>query len=249
MIKTLIIDDEPPARGSLRLLLEEHFPNLSVLAEAGNVADGLKAIQRYQPELVFLDIEMPDGTGFDLLNQIDTVNFEVIFVTAFDTFAIQAFQSSAYAYLLKPVALEDLKRALSRLEKHLSYIDNTGDRRVKVLVDFFGFDNQVIKKIVLESMEGFEVVKLRDIVYLEGDGNCTHFFLEDQRRRTVSKTLKEYEKLLDAHGFFRAHKSYIINLSHVTSVQRGVSGMVELSGRAEVPVSRRRKQALIDRFI
>lgn len=248
MIKTLIVDDEPHARGSLRLLLEAHFPNLELVGEATNVAEGLSAIREHSPQLVFLDIEMPDGTGFDLLEQVETVDFEVIFATAYDSFAIRAFQCSAYAYLLKPVGLDDLEKALSRLEKHLSLIPPSGDNRIKVLVDFFEKENQIIKKIILEGMDGFEVVKLQELVYLEGDGNCTHFFLTNGKKRTVSKTLKEYEKLLESHGFFRVHKSYMINLSHVRSVQRGSSGVVHLVGEMEVPVSRRRKQALVEKF-
>lgn len=249
MISTLIIDDEADSREILQSLIESDFPHLKLKATADSVASGLEAVQEFQPDLVFLDIQMPDGTGFDLLEQVKQVDFEVVFVTAFDTYAIQAFQYSAYAYLMKPVDLVQLEQVMQRLEKHLGYAKKSEAERLKVLSEWYDQDNQQVKKVVLENFDGFNVLYLKDIIYLQGDGNCTRFYTESGKSILVTRTLKEYERLLEAHGFYRIHKSFLINLRHVQSFQRSEGGLVILSGQHQLQVSRRRKKGLMDQFL
>jgi len=246
MIDAIIVDDESGARSSLRTLLKTHFPQLNLVGEAANVQEGVRLIDEIQPQLVFLDIEMPDGSGFDLLDKVKEISFETVFVTAFDQYAIRAFQCAAYGYLQKPVALPEMERALAKLDKHLAYIEQGQDNRMKVLVDFFSDSQRPIRKLIFEEVDGFSVVKLLEILYLEGDGNATHVYLLSGKRFTTSKTLKEYETLLVGQGFFRCHKSYLIHLSHVSELKR--EGTVSLTGGVEVAVSRRRRPALLERF-
>ncbi len=233
MIRTIIIDDEEKARYNLKQLLIEYATDIQIVGEASNVADGIQLINQTKPELVFLDIQMPDGTGFDLLERLPEVSFKVIFVSAYDHFAVTAFKFSAVDYLLKPVNAEDLEKALEKVNKG----DNYQPAKIKVLLG----NRTGIEKIVLPSMDELIFVKINDIVRCESDSNYTCFYLEDGERILVSRTLKEYEDLLEPMGFYRIHKSSIINLRFLKKYKKGDGGIVTMEDGTEIEVSRRRK--------
>ncbi len=248
MIKAIIIDDEKPARFMLRNLLETQLSNdIEILAEADDVDTGLTAILSHQPDLVFLDIQMPQGTGFDLLEQLEEVNFEVIFITAYNDYAVKAFQFSAFDYLMKPIKSDALMSTIEKLKEHLVLLrENTG-KRLKVLVE--SYDDEKIRKLVINGMEGFKVFELNDIYYLSGNRNYTDFVVEGHSKMTASKTLGEYEALLTDHGFFRIHQGSLINLRHVKEYRKGDGGSVIMKNGDELKVSRQRKADFVSRFL
>jgi len=249
MIRALIIDDEKDARFLLRNLLEQQYKDtITVVDEADDVESGIIIIKKHNPDLVFLDIKMPQGTGFDLLQKIERVNFEVIFITAYDNFALRAFQFSAFGYLLKPIKATELNAALFKLESHLQLLKQGAEKRLKVLVENYG-DDRKIKKLVIGNMEGFKVVAVDDIIRLQGDRNYSHFILAGDQRITTSKTLAEYEELLNDHGFFRIHQSTIVNLRHVVGYLKGDGGSVEMTDGKQLQLARNRKQQFMEKFI
>ncbi|MEM7037046.1 MAG: LytTR family DNA-binding domain-containing protein [Bacteroidota bacterium] len=247
MIRAIIIDDEKRARELLRHLLETHLSqSVQVVGEGDDVTTGAEAIRQHSPDIVFLDIQMHSGTGFDLLQQFDELNFEVIFITAFDQYAVRAFQFSAFGYLLKPIKVRELKTTVTKLETHIARLKSGTEKRLKVLVENYGDEH--IRKLVISNNKGFQVSKLAEIIRLEGDRNYTHFILENGRKITTSKTLGEYEDLLDDYGFFRIHQSTIVNLRHVTGYIKGPGGKVSMSDGENCNVSRHRKPAFLERF-
>lgn len=249
MIRALIIDDETRARHLLRSMIQQQLgERVEVVGEADDVQSGLMTINKYQPDLVFLDIHMHEGTGFDLLEQVKYINFEIIFITAYDEYAIKAFQFSAFGYLLKPLKTKELVDVVDRLENHIQKLKDGSDRRVKVLVENYGND-QTIKKLIINHMNGFDVSLVEDIIRLEGDGNYTNFILTNSRKVMTSRTLGEYEELLFSHGFYRIHQSTIVNLRHVVRYIKGSGGEVEMSDGNSLKVSRYRKSGFLKTFL
>lgn len=248
MIKAVIIDDEKDARFLLRNLITNNFMDkIRVLGEADDVDSGVDLIRREKPEVIFLDVQMKNGTGFDLLRHFDEINFEVIFITAYNQYAIEAFKFSAFGYLLKPIKTSELRNLLEKLENQVLSKKEDMDKRVTVLVENYG-SNGEIQKLIIPSVEGFSVLSIHNILRLEGDRNYTHFILLDGKRVTASKSLGNYEDLLHTYGFFRVHQSTIVSLRHVVGYQKGDGGMVEMVDGAEVKVSRHRKADFLARF-
>ncbi len=248
MIHAVIIDDEKDARFLLRNLIEKKFGSkVAIIGEADDVDSGLELITEIQPDLVFLDVQMKSGTGFDLLGQIKTVNFEVIFITAYNEYAIEAFKFSAFGYLLKPIKASDLASAIEKLQKQFEEKSKDIDKKVKVLVENYG-SNGEIQKLIVANVDGFKVLKIESILRLEGDRNYSHFILENGTKVTTSKNLKEYEDLLVKYGFFRIHQSTIVSLRHITGYIRGDGGYVEMPDGTTHKVSRHRKSEFISRF-
>ncbi len=249
MIKAVIIDDEADARFVLKEQIERHLSKeLKIVGEADDVGTGLKVISDHKPDLVFLDIKMPEGTGFDLLKQLSKVDFEVIFTTAYDQFALDAFRFSAIGYLLKPIKHEEL---VNTVRTHIERLRNQGtveDKRLKVLVENYG-DDRKIKKLVVSNINGFQIIDLENIIRLEGDRNYSRFILEDDIKILTSKRLGEYEDLLSTHGFFRVHQSTIVNLRHVKAYEKGDGGKIQMSDGEKVQLSRHRKQDFIALFV
>lgn len=249
MIKVVIVDDEADARFLIRNLLERHCADkLQVVAEADDVKAAVETIQKYQPDVVFLDIRMNEGTGFDVLEQLPEKNFEVVFVTAYDQYAVKAFQFSALGYLMKPIKIKDLKAVIDSIVERNSNVKETSDKRLKVLIENYG-DEHKIKKLVIAHLEGFEVADLHDIVWLQGDGNYTHLHLQNGKRITATKALGAYEDLLNDYGFFRVHQSTVINLRHVSAYHRADGGFIELSDGHQAKLSRHRKTEFMKRFL
>lgn len=233
MIKTIIIDDEAGARQALKQLLAENCPEIELAGEAANVSQGRDLIAVVQPELVFLDVQMPDGTGFDLLRGMEHIGFQVIFASAYDHFAITAFRFSALDYLLKPILPDDLMAAVGKIKQN----GRQSADKIKTLLDNHGN----LKKIALPSMEEVNFVNVDEIIRCESDNNYTRFFLTGHVQLLVSKTLKEYEDLLEPIGFFRTHKSSLINLRYIRKYIKGEGGTIIMEDGSAVELSRRRK--------
>jgi two-component system, LytTR family, response regulator len=245
LIKTLIVDDEDNVREVMRKLLNEYCENVSVVAEANSVKSGINAIKKYNPDLVLLDIKMGDGTGFDLIDNIETINFKVIFVTAFEEYAVKAFKFSALDYILKPVDPDELIEAVKRTEEVMQH-----EMQLQLSAFSSNMENTDVprKKLVLKTLDNIFLVKLEDITYCESDGAYTKFHSFDQKEIMVSRSLKEYQEMLSDQGFFRVHKSFLINLSHILRFEKTDGGFVVLTNEDRVPVSSRKKDQLMSLF-
>jgi two-component system LytT family response regulator len=240
--RVIIVDDEDGARESLSDLLEKYVPNVKIVAKAESSASAYEKIGKYKPDLVFLDIEMPFGNGFDLLERMQPVDFNIIFVTAYDHYAIKAIKFSALDYLLKPVDLDELRSAV---ERHRQSPQPVSRESYQNLLENLEPENKT-KKIALPDNSGITFVDIDDIIRCESDGNYTRFFLATGRKILVSKTLGEFENLLSDEGFFRVHRSHLINLSKITRFQKSDGGHVELSDGSKVEVSRRKRGAFVE---
>lgn len=247
MIRTVLIDDEPAARTVLRALLARLPDAPVVVGEATNVAEGRALIERERPDLIFLDIQLEPGrTGFDLLESLPGLEAEVIFVTAYDHYAIRAFQLAAFGYLLKPVQFDELRTLVERLRDRTD-TQAQARQRTQVLLD--NRRGGSVRQLVVSNMNGFRILALDEIVYLRGEVNYTRFVLEGGEQIMVSKTLRSYEQLLGELGFLRIHQSYLLNLSQVSEYRRGEGGTVIMANGDELDVSRRRKKEFIACFL
>lgn len=244
-INTIVIDDEISARETLSGLLDKFFPEINIVAQAGSIEEGVKVIKNNKKDLVFLDIEMPFGNSFDLLDQLDKIDFEIIFITAHNQYAIEAFKFSAIDYILKPVKIKDLKSAIEKFKNRKKSLLNQ-DQKLKVLSD--NMENKIYR-LVLPTVNGFNVVEISDILRCEGERNYTRFVFRNGEKILVSKTMKEFEELLAKHGFYRVHQSFIINLHHVKKYNRGQGGEVVMSDGEIIPVSRTRKESFLKLFV
>lgn len=245
-LKAVIIDDEKASRESLSTYLTKYCPEVEILSLAESVKTGLEVIRKFKPELVFLDIEMPYGNAFDLLEQIDTIDFEIIFVTAYSNYAIKALNLSASYYLLKPVDIEDLIKAVQRvIEKRNNQSDTVNSM---ILVENIKIENKQLHQIVLPLIDGFEVIRVNEIVRCQANDNFTDFFLTNGQKRMISRTLKFYENLLNDYDFVRVHKSHLINIQHVNKYIKGKGGQVLMSSGETVDVSLNKKEAFLSRF-
>jgi two-component system LytT family response regulator len=246
MIRTIVIDDENKARETIVNMLDMYCKDVEVVAEAHDVQSGYDAIRNHAPELVLLDIKMPDGTGFDLLRKFLNFDFQVIFITAYEEFAIRAFKFSALDYLLKPIDPDELVGAVQKAQAKL----NSDNLTVKVQTLFENIDHlsNREKKIVLKTSSNVHVVNLYEIVRCQSDKNYTHFFTSDGEKIVVSKTLKEYDELLKSYGFFRVHQSHLINLSFVKRFEKSEGGYLVMKDNSKVPVSFRKKDDLMKLF-
>jgi two-component system, LytTR family, response regulator len=239
MIRAVIIDDEINCRQTLLALLKKYCQNVEVVAEAANISEGLKIISENSPDLVFLDVQMTDGTGFDLLERSVNVKFKTIFVTAHDTYAIRAFKFSATDYLLKPVEADELVAAVNKIDSGNKFDE------INLKLEALISNRTNVEKIALPALDGIRLIKINEIIRCESDSNYTSFFLSSKNKIVVTRTLKEYEELLTPHGFFRIHQSHLVNLSHVSRYVKGEGGSVILDDGSEVEVARRRKEELL----
>lgn len=244
MIRTVVIEDEEYSRTMLVRLLRDHCKDINVVAEADSVNSGLAAIAQHKPELVFLDIELGSGTSFEILERLPEINFELIFTTAYDHYALKAIKFCAIDYLLKPIDVSDLLVAVAKAEKRLNrqYLN----KNLEVLLNNIRTGSQESHKIALPTLEGLLFVKVSDIVYCESDGPYTRFFLKRNEKIVTSKHLKEYEDLLGGYNFFRIHKSYLVNLQEIQKYMRGEGGYLIMSNGASLNVSKQRKEAFMN---
>ncbi len=244
MLRTIIIDDEAKSRQSLKLLLLNYCTGVEVVALATSVADGISCIEKYQPDLVMLDIQMQDGTGFDLLKQIVHPSFQLIFTTAFHEFAIKAFKFSAIDYLLKPIDLGELEEAIERAK--VIYKNKDEKRTLDPLIKNFLAFNEADLRITISTEHALEILPISDIVRLESDSSYTHIIMKDARKIISSKHLKHYDEMLHGQQFMRVHNSHIINLKHVTRYVKSDGGAIELINGDTIPISRRRKDQFLE---
>jgi two-component system, LytTR family, response regulator len=247
MLNVIIIDDEPDARFLLKKALTDYYgAQIKIVAEADGVQQGLKTIQNHEADLVFLDIKMNDGTGFDLLSELKNYSFSIVFITAFDNFAIKAFEFSAVGYLVKPFKSIDLVNTVDRILTSKSQ-NIEKETTFKILLE--NYEQKQIRKIVLPNSDGFVVVKLEDILYINSVRNYSEFFLEDNTKVLTSKALVNYDSLLSDHGFFRIHHSHLVNLSHIKAFVRSEGGAVRMDNGTLLPVSRQKKADFMERFL
>ena len=240
MIKAVIIDDEAESRNVVSNILNNFCTGINMLGEADNVASGVKLIRQTNPDLVFLDIQMPDGTGFALLEQISEINFHVVFVTAYEQYAIKAIKFSALDYLLKPIDPGQLIEAVEKVKKMLPEKDQSTARIFNLLKN-----KKDISKIALPTLNGFRFVRINDIIRCESDNNYTIIYLHTAEKVVVTHTLKEYESLLKSESFVRVHQSHLINLNYVDQYIKGDGGTVIMSDGSEIEVSRRKKDLFL----
>ena len=246
MVKAIIIDDEKKSRMALVSLLERYCPNVIISGEAEGVQTGIKQIRNNKPDVIFLDIQMQDGSGFRLLESFDEVNFEIIFTTAFDQYAIKAIKYSALDYLLKPIIPEELVEAVKKVEEKKIAKNANINQNIDVLLDNIKGKNTESKKIILTTAEKIHVIHVNEILRCESDNYYTNFFFTDGNKLLVSKTLKENEKLLKDHNFIRPHKSHLINVAYIKGYMKNDGGYILMSDNSKVPVSRRRKELIIE---
>lgn len=242
-IKCLIIDDDPFILELLQDKLSQHFPEIELLATANNGREGLQKIEAYRPELIFLDVEMTDMTGFEMLAQLPDINFQVIFITSYSHYAIRAIRFNALDYLLKPIDLGELKKAIRRFKsqsRNKPQKDNIAlalhNRNTKNVADHM---------LILKTQDGDLRLSIKDIVHIEGDRNYSYIHLSNTTKKLVTKTLSDLEVLLDSKGFFRSHRSHILNSVHIIKTN-GFS--TELSTGVKLPVSRRKKKEFASWF-
>ena len=244
MIKAVIVDDSPEARASLSADLKKWCTAVELIGQAGSMAEGLKMLRELKPDVVFLDIELGDGNGFGLLEQLGETNTKVIFTTGMDNFGIRAIKFSALDYLLKPVDPDELVAAVEKLaqeHKKQSITEN-----LKLLSEHFrSAPTTALKRLALNSADRVQVVNIGDIIRCESERNYTTFFLKDKKQIVVTKTLKEYEDLLEPNGFVRVHHSHLINLEHLKEFIKHDGGYALMDDNAHVPVSVRKKDDLL----
>jgi len=246
MYHTVIIDDDQLARRGLRRILEQNFQEVDILGEADCVASGLALINEFSPDLVFLDIEMPDGTGFSLLEKLPKVNFKVVFTTSYSDYAITAFKYSAFDYIVKPVLIENVRSTMSRINE-IPVLHET--QRIEVLKKNLNHSNEDDQTIALPEINGFSIVKIKDILRCEGERNYSRIFFRNGSSVLVSRTLLDFDNLLVPHGFFRIHRSHLISLKDINRYLKTDGGLVEMYDKTQLPVSPKFKEELLNRLL
>ncbi len=246
MIKAIIIEDEQKSRELLAMLVEKNCPQLQLVAVAKNVKEGVEMINTLNPDLVFLDISMPDGTGFDLLEQVQGKKFEIIFSTATDKHALKAIKYSACDYLLKPIDIDELKAAVDKVALKRNATPSMDN--LQFLIQQFKKADDNYQKITLPTGNAYEIVAIKDIIRCEADASYTHFFLVGGKKLMVSASLKHYEDLLPENDFIRVHHQHLINMSHVSRFLKQDGGYAVMSDGTKIEISRRKKDAFMERL-
>ena len=242
MIKAVIIDDDPQMAHTNNSLLKEYFPKIEVVGFADSVLTGVDLIKEKKPQLVLMDIELKDGTGFNILQKVKPYNFQLIFITAFNQFGIKAIKFSAIDYIMKPVNEYEFKTAI---ENALHTIENSEIEK-QIETFFSHYEKKVqIKKIVLKTANSLHLIDISDIIYCKSDNSYTTFFLNNKDEIIVSRSMKEYEELLCDYHFFKPHQSYLVNLNYVNKVDKSTGGCLILKDKTEILISLRRKSSLI----
>ena len=244
MVRTIIVDDETQARNALKNLVQANCPDVKIVGEANSVQEAIKLIDDLKPDLILLDINLGDGTGFNVLERISWNNYQVIFITAYDQYAITAFRFHALDYLLKPVNDEDIKLAIQK-QTHQS-LNKFFSKQLDLLRASFNEQNIAEKKIVLKDSDSFYFIKVSEIIRCEAQGPYTDFFIQTGQKITISKSLKEYEDILEPFGFVRVHHSHLVNLNKVLRFDKTMGGNLIMDNHHIVPVSQRKKEHLLE---
>ena len=249
MLTAVIIDDEVDAVYSIELIINEYCSNVSIIGKANSAIEGRDLILEKKPDLIFLDIEMPRGTGFDLLEMLPERNFDIIFITAYNNWAIKAFKYSAVDYILKPIDIDELIEAVNKVEKNSSSRGFSDDKYQALLENINVNKN---KKLSISTSEGIEYIEVSKIIRFEGEGSYSKIYIVDQPVLLISKNLKEFQELLSENNFFRTHNSHLINLEFVKKYVLKDGGHIEMKDNSIVPIARRKKDVfneVMQRFI
>ncbi|MDP9231067.1 MAG: LytTR family DNA-binding domain-containing protein [Bacteroidota bacterium] len=246
MIKAIIVDDEPYCCESLATLLERYSPEVKVTGIYNNGPDALNAIRQQQPDLLFLDVEMPKMNGFEMLEQLPSVNFDLIFTTSYDQYALKAIRFSAIDYLLKPIDREELQKAV---QKVIQRSQRPIAQQLEILLQKINNPSKPISKIAMPTMEGLQMIPVDSIISCESDSNYTILHLKDKQKIIVSRTLKDMEEMLEDHSFARVHHSYMVNLNEIQKYVKGEGGYLVMSDGSAVDVSRSKKELLLKKLL
>lgn len=245
MIKIVILEDEIPVLETITEIVENYCDETQLMGVARNIRTAKQLIQKTNPDLVLLDINLPDGTSFDLLEQLKNINFKIIFITAFEEFAIQAIKLSAIDYLVKPIDPIELIAAIKKARDAVD-LSNNNLKLSALLSNIKGLANKP-KKIILKTAENIYLIDVADIIRCESDGAYTRFYLNDGKKIMISKVIKDYEEMLHDYGFLRVHKSHIINLNFIDRFEK-TDGLIVLKDQSSIPVSVRKKESLLKIF-
>ena len=241
-VKAIVVDDEQPSRDALATYITDYCPAVEVVARCDSVKSAYDSIMQLHPHLIFLDIEMPNGNGFDLLQLFKSPDFKIIFVTAYSQYAVNAFRFSATDYLLKPVKIDELVDAVN---KALNYpAERTSSQNLHHLYENLSSNGHNLKNLVVSDLKGYTVVRVPELIKCEGEGYCTHFYLTDKTKITSSKNLKYYEELLLSQSVVRVHHSWLVNLNHVKGFTR--QGEILMSEGQSVPLGTSYKIRFMD---
>lgn len=241
--RTVVVDDEQYAVDFIISVIKEYCPDLEVTGKANNVAEGIEVIGKQKPDLVLLDVEMPNGTGFDLLSHFPEKNFDVIFITAFNHYAIKAIKFSAVDYILKPINISEFVEAVNRVIKKQTGNSTGLNEKFRMLME--NLKTPAPSRLAIPTTEGMEYLNPREIIRIEADRSYSRFYLTGDRKMLVSKNLKEYQDLLGDRYFFRPHNSFLINLKYVKKFVRKEGGYIEMTDGSQIPVSRNRKDVFL----
>ncbi len=244
MLAAVVIEDEPRTRETIINLIDTQCPNLKVVGSGGDVKSGIDAIKLHKPDVLVIDVELSDGTAFDILKNVGELKAQVIFVTAHEEYALQAIKFSAFDYLLKPFSINELIDTILKAKE--AALKNESEISFQTLLT--NFENKEDKKIVLKSADEIHLVKISEIIRCEADSSYTHFFINDGTQIVISNNLKEYDELLSHYHFFRVHHSHLVNLNKVVKFHKNKEAYVLMSDGSEVPVSSRKKERLIEKF-
>jgi two-component system LytT family response regulator len=242
-LKTIVIDDEPDSVDFIISIIGEYCPELEVAGKAYSGDEGVRIIEETGPDLVFLDVEMPKGTGFDLLTRFTVKEFDVVFITAFNHYAIKAIKFSAVDYILKPVNINEFIEAVEKVVRKRSDASVRGNDNIRILLE--NLKSATPSRLAIPTSDGMEYINPRDIIRVEADRSYSWFYLTGNRKLLVSRHLKEFQDLLGDRYFFRSHNSFLINLKHVRKYVRREGGYIEMQDGAQVPVSRNRKDIFL----
>ena len=241
-LKTILVDDEKTSREILRNYLEKYCKNISIIGEAENINQALDLTKKHQVDLVFLDVEMPYGNGFDFIDKLENPEFEIVFVTAYDHYAIDALNNHVAYYLTKPISIDNLIKAVDYITEVKNQENNLQNAILKPK------SSKIEGKITIPTQAGFEILEIKDIIYAKADDNYTEIFLVNGQKKLVSKTLKYFDDALKNNGFARIHKSYLVNINTIISYRKGSGGTVTLNNGKELSVSASKKANLLAYF-
>ena len=245
MLKAIIIDDEPYCCETIATLLEDSS-EVEIVSICNSAADAIVAIKKYSPDLVFLDVEMPKMNGFEMLEQLPTVNFEIIFTTSYDQYALKAIRFSAIDFLLKPVDSEELQKAVKKVVHRSQKLIA---QQLEILMQKIHQPSTPIHKIAMPTMEGLQMIPVDSIISCESDSNYTILLLKNNKKIIVSRTLKEIEELLEEHSFVRVHRCYLANLNEVEKYVKGEGGYLVMSDGTTIDVARNKKEMLLKKLL
>ena len=243
LITTVIVEDEPSASQNLQNLLAKHSPAVAIVATCKDVQEGISAINEYKPQLVILDIQLGTQSSFEILERVDHTDFKIIFVTAYNEYAVRAFQFSAVDYVVKPIHPERLQQAVQKVSDQITAKNMSS--MMQVLMENMSGNQPRLKKIVLSTSDMVHVVEIANIVKCQSSGNYTVFHFSNQKPLVISRTLKEFDAQLSDSGFFRVHRSWLINESHIAGYDKREGGFVVMSDHSKLPVSPKKRDQLL----